>query len=34
MNLRQHLEPIEFKEMSRQLHQRSRGKEGNAPLRV
>ena len=27
---RQHSEPIEFEELSRQLRQRSRGKEGNA----
>ena len=33
MNSRQHLEPIEFEEMSRQLRQRSRGKESNSPLR-
>ena len=29
-NSRQHSEPIEFEESSRQLRQRSRGKEGNA----
>ena len=32
MNSRQHSEPIEFKEMSWQLRQRSRGKEDNALL--
>ena len=32
-NSRQHSEPIEFEKMSRQLRQRSRGKEGSAPLR-
>jgi len=29
-NSKQHSEPIEFEELSRQLRQQSRGKEGNA----